>query len=83
MFSGSKYEKVRYHVTIIHSQAESNYSHQKNSPVHRSGKEFGKEESEWNLISIPILKTMSQIAEGCEITGSQKKVIVKDNNMSC
>ena len=73
---------IQYHVTTIHGQSESNYSHQSNSPVHKSGQGLGNVGSEWDSISILILITMSQIEEGCEITGPQK-CMEKDNNKIC
>ena len=64
---------IKYHITTIHSQSERNYSHQPKSLVRGSVQGSGNMGLEWNFISILILKTMLKIAEGCEITGQQKR----------
>ena len=60
---------MKYHVTTIHGQSEKYYTHDIKHPVHGSGQGSGNAGSEWNFISIPILKTMEQEADGYIIIG--------------
>ena len=60
---------IKYHVTTIHGQSTESYHHHKDSPVHGSGQGSGNAGTEWNFISIPLLKTMEETAEGCIIKG--------------
>ena len=60
---------IKYHITTIHGQSEEYYKHNTKHPVHGSGQGSGNAGSEWNFISIPILKTMEQEADGCIIIG--------------
>ena len=72
---------IKYHVTTIHRQSTESCHHHKDSPVQLSGQLSRKSGTEWNFISIPLLKVMEETAERYIITEPRNNTSKEDNHI--
>ena len=66
-------EQTKYHITTAQGTSKKSYKSSKTNPIHGSAQGSGNAGTEWNNISIPILKTYDDNVEGCQIIGPTKQ----------
>ena len=66
-------KNTRYYTSTKDGISKEPYYHHTTSPVYGSGQGSGNAGSEWNFISVPLMQTLEQLSDGCEITDPTKK----------